>query len=155
MAKRLLVSADSEEDTDNFAQRLAQNIEFGTVIHLRGDLGVGKTTLCRCLIHALGYQGRVKSPTYTLVEPYPLAQGMLYHFDLYRLSEPSELEYVGYRDYFNPDAICLVEWPEHGGGLLPQPELEIEIQMEGKLRKFHCTAKNAMGERLLKPLTDT
>ncbi|MCF7980647.1 MAG: tRNA (adenosine(37)-N6)-threonylcarbamoyltransferase complex ATPase subunit type 1 TsaE [Pseudomonadales bacterium] len=138
-----------------FGGELANLIVPGTVIFFRGDLGVGKTTLCRSIIEALGYEGRVKSPTYTLVEPYLLKVGILYHFDLYRLAEPSELEYVGYRDYFNHDSICLVEWPERGAALLTEPDLDIEIQADHAERKVVLTAMSECGRRLLTYLVDT
>lgn len=116
-----------EPATLAFGARLARALVPGLAIWLRGDLGAGKTTLTRGLLRELGFAGRVKSPTYTLVELYGFPRFNLYHFDLYRFADPDEWEDAGFREYFNPTSICLVEWPEKGGGLLPEPDVAVEL----------------------------
>lgn len=124
----------------------------GGLVFLRGDLGAGKTTLSRGFIRALGHVGAVKSPTYTLVEPYEHLQPPAWHFDLYRLGDPEELEFMGIRDYFSSGNLCLIEWPERGQGLLPVPDLELRLVNEGAGRRLTLVTGTAVGNRLLEIL---
>lgn len=127
--------------------RLAGALAPGMVVWLRGDLGAGKTTLARGLLRGLHYEGRVKSPSYTLVEIYPFSSFNLYHFDLYRFAGPDEWEEAGFREYFNSASICLVEWPEKGGGALPPPDLEIRLEMAGEGRMARLIGRTEEGRR--------
>jgi tRNA threonylcarbamoyladenosine biosynthesis protein TsaE len=117
----------NEEEMLRLGSRLARIIRPPMLIYLHGPLGAGKTTLVRGILQGLNHSGTVKSPTYTIVEPYKLADFTLYHFDLYRLNDPAELEALGFRDYLSGDSLCLLEWPERGEGWLPPADVNISI----------------------------
>jgi tRNA threonylcarbamoyladenosine biosynthesis protein TsaE len=112
-------------------RRLAPHLAAGMLVYLEGGLGAGKTTLVRGIVQGLGHRGAVKSPTYTLVEPYDTTRLPVFHFDLYRLTDPEELEVMGMRDYLQPQHLCLVEWPDRGFGFLPPADLVITIEIVG------------------------
>lgn len=136
MHREETIQLADEAATLALGRRLAAEIKVGCVL-LHGDLGAGKTCLVRGWLTALGHQGAVKSPTYTLVEPYQLAGQQIYHFDLYRLEDPEELELIGARDYFDNTTLCLVEWPEQGAGFLPAAVLSIRLEVDGRQRRAH------------------
>ena len=136
-----------ESATEALGAELARRQPRG-LVWLDGELGAGKTTLVRGWLRALGYDGAVKSPTYTLVEPYAIAGQEIYHFDLYRLSDPGELELMGVRDYLSPENLCLVEWPHRGDGLVPEPELCIHLEAAGSGRRARiATQRRVYGEK--------
>ncbi|RKP49020.1 tRNA (adenosine(37)-N6)-threonylcarbamoyltransferase complex ATPase subunit type 1 TsaE [Trinickia fusca] len=155
------ISLATLADTDAFGARLAHAIDsirtlpafHGLHVQLFGDLGAGKTTLVRATLAGLGHQGRVRSPTYTLVEPYALARegGELevYHFDLYRFADPAEWADAGFREYFDTGAVCLVEWPQKAGVLLGVPDLVLALEADGESRVLDARAYSESGKACL------
>ncbi|WP_045857404.1 tRNA (adenosine(37)-N6)-threonylcarbamoyltransferase complex ATPase subunit type 1 TsaE [Teredinibacter purpureus] len=128
------------------------HLRGGAIINLDGVLGAGKTTFCRGILNAFGYSGAVKSPTYTLVEPYEFEDASVFHFDLYRLGDPEELEYMGIRDYFQTHAICLIEWPTRGEGFLPAPDLTATFTPQGEGRALSVCAHTARGIKIVQSM---
>lgn len=131
---------------------LAGGIAPARVLHLSGDLGAGKTTLVRGLLRGLGYPGRVRSPTYTLVEPYVLSSLHLYHFDFYRFKDRSEWLSSGFREYFDGSAACIVEWPERAAGLLGEPDVSLALEIDGESRRATLEPRTPAGASWLSQL---
>ncbi|AIZ79373.1 tRNA (adenosine(37)-N6)-threonylcarbamoyltransferase complex ATPase subunit type 1 TsaE [Actinobacillus equuli subsp. equuli] len=147
----------TEQQMLQFGQILAKHMQaylnrspqHALVIYLNGELGAGKTTLTRSIVREFGHTGNVKSPTYTLVEEYQLAPYAIYHFDLYRLSDPEELEFMGIRDYFRPQTVCLLEWASRGKGMIPEADIIIQIDYAEEGRNITLLPQTAVGTQLL------
>jgi len=146
-------------DTEAAGARLAKALRGGMIVTLSGDLGAGKTTLARGCLKGLGWEGPVKSPSYSLVEHYPLSSLYFYHFDFYRFADSGEWETTGFADCFRRDTVCLIEWPERVGGLLPAPDLALtftyadDVSLSG--RNLALAAHTEVGERCLTAMTST
>ncbi|MDO7084079.1 tRNA (adenosine(37)-N6)-threonylcarbamoyltransferase complex ATPase subunit type 1 TsaE [Pseudocolwellia sp. AS88] len=145
----LVDSEDTIAMGNTLAQLIKNELKKGLIVYLHGELGAGKTTLTRGFVQGMGHKGNVKSPTYTLVEPYELNAWNVYHFDLYRLADPEELEYMGIRDYFGENSCCFIEWPEKGEGLLPKPDLILTIEYVGSQRQVTLESKTELSQLLL------
>ena len=135
---------------------LSRALAPGLTIYLHGDLGAGKTALTRALLHAAGHPGHVKSPTYTLAEPYTVELAghpvEVVHFDLYRMAGPDEFLDAGFRDYFNHRTVCIIEWPEKAGDVLPPPDINVFLTMHGEGRKVELQALSPHGSQCLERL---
>ncbi|MBT4836925.1 MAG: tRNA (adenosine(37)-N6)-threonylcarbamoyltransferase complex ATPase subunit type 1 TsaE [Methylococcales bacterium] len=131
------IICQDEESLADFARQISKKILPGSIVFLQGDLGVGKTTFVRKYLLALGFKGHVKSPTYSIVESYQLSQIQVAHFDLYRLSDGEELEYMGFREYLDAQSICFIEWPEKASGFLPEADMVISLEyhQQGRIIK--------------------
>ena len=148
------VQLDSEEAQVAFGEALGQVLQGRGLVYLEGELGAGKTTLTRGILRAYGHLGAVKSPTYTLVEPYELGSQRIYHLDLYRLSDPEELEFIGGRDVLADDALSIIEWPSRGEGWLPAPDLRLTLEVMEQGRLVSLAPGSDQGERILAALQD-
>lgn len=150
----LRIALPDEGATRELGAALARVCAGGLIIYLEGSLGAGKSTLARGLLHGLGHPGAVKSPTYTLIEPYEVAGKRVFHLDLYRLADPEELEYLGMRDLLDPDALVMIEWPEKGAGFLPLPDIEIRLEYVAEGRVAELSARTGPGAAVLGTLRD-
>jgi tRNA threonylcarbamoyladenosine biosynthesis protein TsaE len=141
-----------EQAQGALGERLARHLPARLTVFLDGDLGTGKTTLARGILRGLGHRGTVRSPTYTLIEPYEIGARRVYHLDLYRLCDPEELDYLGLRDLIAEDALLLVEWPQRGAGALPGPDLTIRLEYVAHGRRLTLTGESAAGRGLVESL---
>ena len=135
-----------ESEMLTLGKELLPLLKPGMLVFLEGDLGAGKTTLVRGILRASGYEGVVKSPTYTIVEEYQLGEMPFYHFDLYRLADPEELEWMGIGDYLSKEAICLMEWPQKGEGFLPRANMILSFKKKGAGREVNLKLENPLDE---------
>ena len=148
--KQVCAELIGEVAMEDYGRLLARACKGHGVFYLEGRLGAGKTTLSRGILRGLGHKGAVKSPTFTLVEPYDLSENnRVYHFDLYRLGDPEELDFMGARDYFESDSLCIIEWPERGLGWLPPSDLTIHIDYAVDRRHVTISSNSAHGDSLL------
>ena len=136
------IELNTLEETKLLGAALMAGLPRSCLIFLQGQLGAGKTTLVRSILRAAGYQGAVKSPTYTLVEEYNIKGQKFFHFDLYRIADPEELEFMGIRDYMKEDAICFIEWAELGEAFLPSPDLILNMRVQSELRILNISKKS-------------
>jgi tRNA threonylcarbamoyladenosine biosynthesis protein TsaE len=146
---------EGEAAQEELGRRIAPLLTGGWIVHLIGDLGAGKTTLARGILRGLGHVGAVKSPTYTLIEPYEPRGRHVYHLDLYRLGDPEELEYLGLRDILGEDALILVEWPERAGVALPPADLALRIDHAGEARDLDILGPGPRAVALIETLAAT
>lgn len=151
--KTVRIDSGSEHETEALGRRLAASLPAVRLLYVRGPLGAGKTTFVRGVLRGLGHEGAVKSPTFTLVEPYRLGAVGVCHFDLYRIADPAELEFLALRDYVGSGDVCIVEWPEHAGEALPIPDLEVMIEpRNNRERDVRLKAHSPSGEEALRTL---
>jgi tRNA threonylcarbamoyladenosine biosynthesis protein TsaE len=152
---QMQILLEDEQKMQAFGEKIAQvigQINAPLLILLNGDLGAGKTTLSRGILNGLGHRGSVKSPTYTLVEPYDLEIGKVFHFDLYRLVDPEELYDIGFNDYLTESQLCMIEWPDKGGSLLPKADMSLQINSNGTGRQVILTAQTSLGSQCVNEL---
>ncbi len=151
-SEKITIELSGEDEMVAFGRRLAKASQGWGVFYLEGDLGAGKTTLSRGILRGFGHEGAVKSPTYTLVEPYEMEHQSVYHFDLYRLGDPEELDFLGVREYFGTHALCLVEWPIRGKGFLPAADIHIRIAYRSDSRVVEVEPNSKHGQTVCKSL---
>jgi len=152
MTNDITLILDNEVATLDCGDKFSRIMTNGLVVYLHGDLGAGKTTFVRGVLHSLGHVGKVKSPTYTLVEPYTIFNYNIYHFDLYRFIDEEEWDAAGFRDYFNAQSICMIEWPDKAENVLPEPDIHVHLSHYQNARKIKFSAGSAIGAQCLKKL---
>lgn len=139
----------NEQASEEWARRLAVCLSAPLVVTFSGAIGTGKTTIIRAMLKHLGIQSTIKSPTFSLVESYVCAHWHVHHFDLYRIHQEEELEYLGFRDYFSPDSLCCIEWPEHAGTLLPKVDIRFKLSIKGTGREMQMNALSHAGKKIV------
>ena len=149
LAEKLHLEVPGPEEMEELGRLLGEHCPAGQRIYLEGDLGAGKTTLVRGFLRGRGYQGKVKSPTYTLVEPYELGSTAIFHFDLYRMEDEEELIHIGFQDYLQDSSIILLEWPEKAASLLQEPDLLVQIDIRSQGRTLSLVANSGPASELL------
>ena len=143
------IELENEAETKEIGAKVASCLKGGEIIYLKGELGTGKTTLVRGALNGFGHTGNVKSPTFTIVEPYSIDDHVIYHFDLYRLDDPEELESLGIRDYCDGQSICFFEWPEKGGDFLPDADILISLSYQNEGRALEISAFSEIGDSII------
>ena len=146
---RVKIELENEAETKEIGAKVASCLKGGEIIYLKGELGTGKTTLVRGALNGFGHTGNVKSPTFTIVEPYSIDDHVIYHFDLYRLDDPEELESLGIRDYCDGQSICFFEWPEKGGDFLPDADILISLSYQNEGRALEISAFSEIGDSII------
>lgn len=149
MANDITLELNDEAETLSCSERFSSILVSGLNIYLHGDLGAGKTTFVRGVLHGLGHVGKVKSPTYTLVEPYIISMKNVYHFDLYRFTSEDEWDAAGFREYFNPQSICMIEWPEKAEHVLPPPDIHVQLSLYNGGRQIKFSTDSVLGKQCL------
>ena len=152
MANDITLILHNEAATLACGDKFSRIMANGLVVYLHGDLGAGKTTFVRGVLHGLGHVGKVKSPTYTLVEPYIIFNYNIYHFDLYRFIDEEEWDAAGFRDYFNAQSICMIEWPEKAAHVLPEPDIHVHLSHYQNARKIQFSAGSPLGNKCIEGL---
>lgn len=145
----MILTLPDEKASERFAVQLAKSLPKAATITLAGEIGSGKTTIIRAILKQLGVRTPIKSPSFSLVESYQCQEHVIHHFDLYRIQYEDELEYIGFRDYFRDEGFCFIEWPEHGGGLLPHIDMKLCLTFNGTGRTMQIYALTALGKQIL------
>lgn len=145
----IVIELPTERASEDVAATLATKLMSPLVLAFSGDIGAGKTTFIRAMLRAMGVTGAIKSPTFSLVESYQINHLHIHHFDLYRVHDESELDFIGFRDYFTPDAICCIEWPERVASCMNQVDIAFALSLKGAGREMHARAFSSAGTSML------